>query len=167
VNVQQFKPERLEYDINRIIFTGNMPYYANYDAVIYFAKEIFPLVLMEIPDAKFYIVGQNPPMRVRSLASQNIIVTGFVQDIITEYLKSTVNVAPMRFGAGTLNKIIESLVLGVPVIATPIAIEGFPSEIKKIINVASGSKEFAKQVIRFLQTPELRQQFMDLDKTKN
>jgi glycosyltransferase involved in cell wall biosynthesis len=76
-----------------------------------------------------------------------------------------VNVAPMRFGAGTLNKIIESLVIGVPVIATPIAIEGFPNEIKKIINVASGSREFADKVIRFLKEPELRQQFMELDKS--
>ncbi len=165
VDIKQFTSHKVEYDKNRIIFTGNMPYYANYDAAIYFAEEIFPLVLNEISDAKFFIVGQNPPLRVRSLANQSVIVTGFVKDIKEEYLKSVVNVAPMRFGAGTLNKIIESLVLGVPVIATPIAVEGFPAEIKKIINVASGPKEFAKQVIRFLQTPELRQQFMVLDKS--
>jgi sugar transferase (PEP-CTERM/EpsH1 system associated) len=165
VDVQQFTPEKIDYDKNRIIFTGNMPYYANYDAAIYFSKEIFPLVLREVPEAKFFIVGQNPPFRVRSLANQNIIVTGFVQDIKAEYLKSAVNVAPMRFGAGTLNKIIESLVIGVPVIATPIAIEGFPDELKKIINVASDSDEFAKQVIRFLKETELRNQFMALDKS--
>ena len=164
VDVRQFEEEKIEYDRNRIIFTGNMPYYANYDAAIYFAKEIFPLVLREVPEAKFYIVGQNPPMRVRWLASSNIIVTGFVKDIKAEYLKSAVNVAPMRFGAGTLNKIIESLVIGVPVIATPIAVEGFPAELKKIINVASTSDEFAKQVVRFLKNPVLRRQFMELDK---
>ena len=165
VDIKQFTSHKAEYDKNRIIFTGNMPYYANYDAAIYFAREIFPLVLKELPKAKFYIVGQNPPFRVRSLANQSIIVTGFVQDIKAEYLNSAVNVAPMRFGAGTLNKIIESLVLGVPVIATPIAVEGFPEEIKKIINVASGSKEFADEVIRYLKTPDLRHQFMGLDKS--
>jgi glycosyltransferase involved in cell wall biosynthesis len=165
VNVSQFVEEQIDYDKSRIIFTGNMPYYANYDAAIYFAREIFPLVLKEVPNAKFYIVGQNPPFRVRSLARHNIIVTGFVQDIKAEYLKSAVNVAPMRFGAGTLNKIIESLVIGVPVIATPIAVEGFPEEIKKIINVASGSGEFADHVIRYLTIPHLRQQFMELDKS--
>jgi len=165
VDIQQFTSEKIKYDENRIIFTGNMTYYANYHAAIYFANQIFPLVLKKVPEAKFFIVGQNPPMRVRLLARHNVIVTGFVQDIKTEYLKSAINVAPMRFGAGTLNKIIESLVIGVPVIATPIAVEGFPGEIKKIINVASGSKEFAEQVIRFLQIPELRQQFMELDKT--
>lgn len=165
VDIKLFTSHKAEYDKNRIIFTGNMPYYANYDAAIYFAKEIFPLVLREVPEAKFFIVGQNPPFRVRSLASHNIIVTGFVPDIKAEYLKSAVNVAPMRFGAGTLNKIIESLVIGVPVIATPIAIEGFPDELKKITNVASGTDEFAKEVVRFLKTPELRRQFMELDKS--
>ncbi len=165
VNIHQFESEKIEYDKNRIIFTGNMPYYANYDAAIYFSKEIFPIVLKEVPEAKFYIVGQNPPYRVRSLASNNIKVTGFVKDIKEEYLKSAINVAPMRFGAGTLNKIIESLVLGIPVIATPIAIEGFPNKLKEMINVASDSREFAKQVIRFLKFPALREEFMELDKS--
>jgi polysaccharide biosynthesis protein PslH len=165
VDIRQFEEEKIEYDQFRIIFTGNMPYYANYDAAIYFSKEIFPLVLNEVPQAKFYIVGQNPPMRVRSFASNNIIVTGFVKDIKIEYLKSVVNVAPMRFGAGTLNKIIESLIIGVPVVATPIAVEGFPAELKKIINVASGSDEFARQVIRYLKIPALRDEFMEMDKS--
>jgi len=165
VDIHQFTPEKIGFDKNRIIFTGNMPYYANYDAAIYFAKEIFPLVLKEIPEAKFYIVGQNPPYRVRSLTSNDIKVTGFVKDIKAEYLNSAINVAPMRFGAGTLNKIIESLVLGVPVIATPIAIEGFPDKLKEMISVASDSKEFAKQVIKFLKFPALREEFMQLDKS--
>ena len=165
VDISQFNSENVDYDKNRIIFTGNMPYYANYDAAVFFAKEIFPFVLKEVPAAKFYIVGQNPPYKIRSLASKNIIVTGFVKDIRTEYLKSNVNVAPMRFGAGTLNKIIESLVLGVPVIATPIAVEGFPEELKEMIVVARNTEEFAKQVIRYLNTPELRREFMELDKS--
>ncbi len=166
VDIQHFRNENQEYDYNRIIFTGNMPYYANYDAAIYFSKEIFPLILKVVPAAKFYIVGQNPPFKVRSLANKSIIVTGFVKDIKKEYLKSVVNVAPMRFGAGTLNKIIESLVLGVPVIATPIAVEGFPEEIKNYISVASGSREFAHSAIRYLKEPKLRQKFMEMDKSK-
>jgi polysaccharide biosynthesis protein PslH len=165
VDVHEFAPEKSRLEENRIIFTGNMPYYANYDAAIYFTKEIFPLVLKEIPEAKFYIVGQNPPYRVRLLASDNVRVTGFVKDIKEEYLKSVINVAPMRFGAGTLNKIIESLVLGVPVIATPIAIEGFPDKLKEMITVASDSKEFAKIIIKFLKFPTLREEFMQLDKS--
>jgi glycosyltransferase involved in cell wall biosynthesis len=166
INLDYFKPYDIKYEENRIIFTGNMPYYANYDAAIYFAEEIFPLVLKRVPEAKFYIVGQNPPFRIRSLATENIIVTGFVKDIREEYLKSVVNVAPMRFGAGTSNKINESLILGVPVIATPLAVEGFPPEIKAMIHVASDSKDFAEIVVRFLKTPSLRENFKHSDKSQ-
>jgi len=165
VDIQQFTFDQVEYDRNRIIFTGNMPYYANYDAAIYFTKEIFPLILKENPEANFYIVGQNPPLKVRSLQSNNVFVTGFVKNIKDEYLKSAVNIAPMRFGAGTLNKIIESLVIGVPVVATSIAIEGLPEEIKKLINVADTPEDFAKQTALFLKNPELRNQFLKLDKS--
>jgi len=156
IDLKSFTPTDLIYHENRIIFTGNMPYFANYDAVIYFAKEIFPIILKEIPDAKFFIVGQKPPQKVLKLSSKNIIVTGFVEDIRKEYLISAVNVAPIRFGAGTLNKILESLVLGVPVVATPMAIEGMSEEIKRFIFTGETSKEFAEKVIYVLKNPQIR-----------
>jgi len=165
VDIDYFVQDQIKYEKNRIIFTGNMPYYANYDAAIYFAKEIFPQVLKQVPQAKFYIVGQKPPLRVRALANDSVIVTGYVQDIKKEYLKSAVNVAPMRFGAGTLNKIIESIVLGVPVVATPIAAEGLPDEIKKYVCVINDSNDFANQVVQFLKDTKLREQFKEQDKS--
>jgi sugar transferase (PEP-CTERM/EpsH1 system associated) len=165
VDIDYFVQDQIKYEKNRIIFTGNMPYYANYDAAIYFAKEIFPQVLKQVPQAKFYIVGQKPPLRVRALANDSVIVTGYVQDIKKEYLKSAVNVAPMRFGAGTLNKIIESIVLGVPVVATPIAAEGLPDEIKKYVCVVNDSNDFTNQVVKFLKDTKLREQFKEQDKS--
>lgn len=61
------------------------------------------------------------------------------------------NIVPMRLGAGTLNKIIESLMLGVPVIATPIAIEGFPDKLKEMITVASVRKRICKSGNKVLE----------------
>ena len=160
IDIDYFKADNIKFEENRIIFTGNMPYYANYDAAIYFAKKIFPLVLNEIPDSTFYIVGQKPPNRVRMLNSKNIIVTGFVPDIKKEYLKSAVNVAPIRFGAGTLNKVIESIALGVPVVATPQAVGGLPKILKKYVFIANNHEEFAHFVVKILKTPSLRDQLM-------
>lgn len=139
------KPEK-----NRIIFTGNMPYFPNIDAAIYFAKEIFPLVLKKIPSAKFYIVGQNPPREILCLESDNIIVTGYVENIQDEYHKSAVNVVPIRYGAGTPNKTVESLVLGLPTVSTSIAVMGMPEELKKYIYVADEPDEFASMVCTIL-----------------
>lgn len=151
IDTEYFTFENNQLEKARIIFTGNMPYYPNQDAASYFAKEIFPLITGEIPDTKFYIVGQKPPVKIRRLVNDNIKVTGFVPDIRKEYLKSAVNVAPMRFGAGTLNKVIEAIALGVPTVATSIAVQGLPDLLKKFILIADDPVTFAdsvKEIIR-------------------
>jgi glycosyltransferase involved in cell wall biosynthesis len=144
------------YESNRIVFTGNLTYHPNLDGIFYFVKEIFPLVKKEMPAAKFYIVGQSPPANVRRLASDEVIVTGFVEDIRQYYLSSAVAVSPIRFGAGTLNKILEPLALGVPVVATSIGIEGLDLTIGKDILVADRPHAFAKHVIHILKDAEYR-----------
>lgn len=156
VDLDYFTSSEEQFDTDRIIFTGNMPYFANYDAVLFFVLRIFPKILKKIPKAKFYIVGQKPPRRVRNLASSNIFVTGFVNDIKTEYLKSAVNVAPMRFGAGTLNKIIESIALGVPVVTTSIGATGLPLELQKYIFVSDDVDEFANLIVMVMKKSEIR-----------
>ncbi|MCA0445817.1 MAG: glycosyltransferase family 4 protein [Bacteroidetes bacterium] len=138
---------------NRIIFTGNMPYFPNQDAALFTVHSIMPLVWKQIPSAKLYLVGQKPPRSISNLSSDKVIVTGFVEDIRTEYLKSTVTIAPVRFGAGTLNKVIESLVLGVPVISSPKAIAGLPEILKPYILMAESENEFADQICKVLQNP--------------
>jgi len=161
IDAEYFSSEKLPFEKNRIVFTGNMPYYANYDAAIYFAKEIFPLVLKKVPEAEFYIVGQKPPKKIKQLKSDNIFVTGFVKDIKAEYLKSAVNVAPMRFGAGTLNKVIESIALGVPVVATSMAVGGLPKELNKYIFIADDPENFAKKIVELIQNPNIRLGLME------
>jgi glycosyltransferase involved in cell wall biosynthesis len=145
------------YDPAKIVFTGNLTYYPNIDGVFYFVKEIFPLVKKEVPAAKFYIAGQSPPAKMRALASEEVIVTGFVEDIKQYYLDSAVAVSPIRFGAGTLNKILEPLALGVPVVATSIGIEGLDLTIGKDILVADRPHAFAKNVIRIMKDPKFRE----------
>ncbi len=161
IDTEYFNSDGLPFEKDRIIFTGNMPYYANYDAAVYFAKEIFPLVLKTIPGAKFYIVGQKPPKKIKQLKSHNIFVTGFVKDIKAEYLMSAVNVAPMRFGAGTLNKVLESIALGVPVVATSMAVGGLPKELNKYIFVSDDPENFASKIIEIIQNPDLRAKLME------
>jgi glycosyltransferase involved in cell wall biosynthesis len=160
IDVNYFQSEEIKNRRNRIIFTGNMPYFANYDAAIYFSEKIFPKILLEIPDAEFYIVGQKPPLKIRNLASKNIFVTGFVPDIKAEYIKSAVNVAPMRFGAGTLNKVIESIALGVPVVGTSFAVMGLPKALYKFISVADNEDNFADHVIDILNNPQKYEELM-------
>lgn len=143
-------------DPRRIICTGNMSYFPNIDGILYFVREIFPRILKEIADVRLYIVGQDPPRRIRRLAGDRVVVTGFVQDIKEYYLQSSIAIAPIRFGAGTLNKILEPMALGLPVVTTPIGVEGLPLADGRDILIARGEDEFAASVVRLLRDADLR-----------
>jgi glycosyltransferase involved in cell wall biosynthesis len=150
------KIEISKFDNYRILFTGNIPYWPNYYSILYFIKEIFPLILREVPSAKFYIVGQKPPKKLRKIQSNNIVITGFVEDLASEYLKSAVLVAPIKFGAGISNKVIEALTLGVPVVCTSLISDGLPAELRKYIFVADDPGKFAELVINIIKNPSIR-----------
>lgn len=159
-DADQFSSSIIPFVKNRIIFTGNMPYFPNRDAAVYFAKEIFPLVRENYPTSKFYIVGQKPPKKLMRLASSNIFVTGFVNDINKEYQLSEVNVVPIRFGAGTLNKVIEALALGIPTVATTMSVAGLPKELKKYILLADNPESFTDKIIYVFENESVRNDMM-------
>ncbi len=157
IDLETFVPgEGFQADPDRIIYTGNLSYFPNADGIRYFVRQVLPLIRREIPGVKLYIVGKDPPGKVRKLASENITVTGFVPDIRAEYLASTVAVAPVRFGAGTLNKVLEPLALGIPVVSTPIGVEGLPLTPGKHLMLADSPADFAAAVVAVLRDPDLR-----------
>ena len=142
-------------DPRTIVCTGNMSYFPNADGVKYFVGEILPLVRREIPDVRFLIVGQNPPRAVRSLGGNGITVTGTVPDIREYYLRAAVAVSPIRFGSGTLNKVLEPMALGIPVVAPTIGIEGLPFNNGEHLLIGRNPDEFAAHVVRLIQNPDL------------
>jgi polysaccharide biosynthesis protein PslH len=158
VDLEQFgRPDgRGEVDPFRIIYTGNMSYYPNADGAKFLVNDILPSIKKVVPEAKVYVVGQNPPRAVRALARKDVVITGFVRDIRAEYLKSAVAVSPVRFGAGTLNKILEPIALGIPVVTTSTGVEGLGLIPGKDILVSDDSEGFARHVIALLTDQSLR-----------
>ncbi len=108
-----------------LVFTGAMDYWANVDAVRWFAEKIFPAIRTRVPDAGFYIVGARPAASVQALAGKDgITVTGAVHDIRPYLAHATGAVAPMRIARGIQNKVLEAMAMGLPVLASPEAAEG-------------------------------------------
>lgn len=171
VDLSTFHQNYHDYSIDkRIIFTGNMDYFPNIDAVTYFAKEIFPEILKSYPDVKFYIVGQNPPKRVVELQTDNIIVTGFVKSIAEEYKLSSIAVSPVRVGAGTLNKVLEPMAMGLPVVSSAIGFEGLGAVHGEEIVLANNKQEFVDSIKHLLTDQSYRQKIGESGKrlvTKN
>jgi glycosyltransferase involved in cell wall biosynthesis len=145
-----------------LVFTGAMDYYANIDGVVWFTKEVLPLVKKEIPDVKFYIVGSNPTKEVIELSGKNgMTVTGYVPDT-REYLRrATVAVVPLRIARGIQNKILEAMAMGIPVVSTPQAFEGIEAEPEVDLMLADNAKSFSRRVIQLLRDMSLRKHLGD------
>jgi glycosyltransferase involved in cell wall biosynthesis len=142
-------------EANSLIFPGSILFYANYDAVTWFLEEIFPIVLNRLPEVQLRITGDH---RGLSLPENNrVILTGYVEDVKPLISRSWASLAPIRLGGGTRLKILESLSLGTPVVATSKAVEGLDVEHDRHLLIADEPKEFAESVIRLLSDLELRE----------
>jgi sugar transferase (PEP-CTERM/EpsH1 system associated) len=132
-----------------LVFTGAMDYWANVDAVTFFANLVLPLVRKRVPDARFFIVGSNPTSEVRALANgSEILVTGRVPDVRPYLAHARVVVAPLRIARGIQNKVLEGMAMGKIVVASPQAMEGINAEPAREILVADGAEAFANSVCR-------------------
>lgn len=159
VDTEYFQPQSNKERQNRIIFCGAMNIFMNIDAVVWFARNVFPKVREAVPDAEFWIVGRDPTPDVRALgAIPGVYVTGRVEDVRPYYNKAKVAVAPFRYGGGTKLKILEAMASGVPVIATSVGCQGIEVIPGKHLFVADGNDEFAKSVIGLLKDENTRQQ---------
>jgi len=157
VDLDEFAFRDTTYVPYRIIYCGKLDYLPNTDAAVYFAKCIFPHVRRQVPDAQFIMAGFNPPRCLRALAqTAGIEVQANLPDVRPAVSSAAVSVAPIRFGAGIQNKILQSLALGVPVVASPLAAGPFAQNGTSPVLVAATPEEFAGLVVRVLQDPGYR-----------
>ena len=146
-----------------LIYTGQMGWYPNEDAVIYFVNKILPSIKKRVPDVQFLIVGGNATKRVRQLGKGNngIQITGHVNDILPYIDKAAVFVVPLRIGSGTRIKILEAFALGKPVISTSIGCEGLEVRDGENILIADEPNEFAKKTTTLLNDELFRKRLGD------
>lgn len=130
-----------------IMFVGGFGHPPNEDAVLWFAKEIYPLI-REKHDIPFYIVGSNPTEAVKKLHGDGIVLKGFVSEEELQELYNTckIVVVPLRYGAGVKGKVVESLYYGTPMVSTTVGIEGIKGA-EDFMEVTDDAKEFAQKVI--------------------
>lgn len=110
-----------------IVFCGRMSYFANSSAAYRFYHEAFPYIKRVCPDARFRIVGSDPPDSIRKLAEDpSVEVTGYVPDIRPHLASAALAVCPLIVGVGIQNKVLEAMAMGKPVVATEVACKGIP-----------------------------------------
>lgn len=131
-----------------LLFIGAFRHPPNIDAAIYFSNEVFPLVKNSIPGIKLFIVGSHPSDEVRSLQSDDIIVTGYVENLLPFLERCRVFVAPLRYGAGVKGKINTAMSHGLPVVATSMAIEGMHLSHGTDIMIADNPPDFCEMILK-------------------
>jgi len=140
-----------------LVYVGHYPHYPNEDAVLWFAREILPLIWLKRPGVRFQIVGSDPTPLVRALAAgdSRIEVTGTVDDVLPYEAAATVIVAPLRLGLGIKGKLLEAFAAGAPVVATTRANEGIRAVPERDLLLADSPSAFAAQTLRLLEDPAL------------
>jgi glycosyltransferase involved in cell wall biosynthesis len=144
-----------------LVFIGSYNHPPNIDAVKWLCLEIMPLVWASRPDITVNLLGSNLKDEVKELASDKVIVTGYVPEVEPYFQKSRIFVAPLRFGAGMKGKIGQSLSLGLPTITTKIGAEGMGLIDHQDVLIADTDEEFAQAVIELYDHRELWQKLAD------
>lgn len=124
IELDRFEARHSGRDAKTLLFVGNYDYAPNADAARVLVKQVLPQVREQEPSAKLQLVGVNPPAWMRALADDYIEVTGSVPDVRTYLGRAAVFVCPLRIGAGIKNKVLEALAMGIPVVATPLSVDG-------------------------------------------
>lgn len=134
-----------------MIFVGDMGYFPNQQAAIYFARNVLPCIRRSVPDARFLVVGRNPNSEVLRLrAIEGVEVTGFVPDVRTYLARAHVAVAPFLIAAGIQNKILEAMAYGVPVVGTSRAVQGLSSMVRDTVEQGDTPEELASKIVFLL-----------------
>lgn len=145
-----------------VSFLGSMNYAPNVQAVEWFAKQVWPVVHREHPQAQFLIVGRDPTRAVRRLDGRNgIQVTGGVKDTLPYIDRSRICVAPLQIARGLPNKILEAMAAGRPVVATPKAAACVNAEHGRHLLIGGDASEFARNVCDLLASDDMVSAFAD------
>ena len=133
-----------------LLFVGGFAHPPNADAVLWFAREVFPKIRAELPEIKFYVVGSKVTEEIKALAQPDngIVIKGFVseEELARLYATCKVVVVPLRYGAGVKGKVVEAIYNGAPIVTTATGAEGIPF-VDQVLKIADGAENFASATI--------------------
>jgi glycosyltransferase involved in cell wall biosynthesis len=143
-----------------VLFVGTFNWLPNVEAVEYLVEKVWPYIKAVVPNVQLRIVGSSPTKKIQDYQKQDeqIVVTGRVEDIRTEYAQANVLIAPVFSGKGTRYKVLEAMATETPVIGTSIALEGINAEEGKHCLIADEPEEMAQQAILTLGNKVLQQE---------
>lgn len=158
VDTGRFFPGSHQRHPATLVISGKMSYHANVTMVLHLIHDIMPLVWARYPDTRVTIVGKDPPASIQKLhRDARVEVTGFVTDMQPYLSQATIAVAPMAYGAGIQNKLLEAMACQTPVVTMRQAVSALQIVPERDLLVADDAQSFAHQVCRLLDAPQHQQ----------
>jgi glycosyltransferase involved in cell wall biosynthesis len=141
---------------NVLLISGKMSYHANINMALFAIQEIMPLVWKENPNIELWVVGKDPPSSIQQYSGNpRIKISGTVPEILPYLQKATIALAPLNYGAGVQNKVLEAMACGIPVIASPLAVSALKVLNGKEVLVANNPQKYADYILRLLSNPPM------------
>lgn len=157
VDLDHFRPHPRPHDPATLVFSGKMSYHANVTAVLYFVRQILPLVRQAQPDVRLLIAGSNPPREILALTRDPAIsVSGYLPDLRAALSRATVALCPVTVKVGIQNKLLEAMAMGLPVVSSREGVEGLAAQPGQDLLVGESPATFASHVCQLLADPDLR-----------
>jgi len=142
----------------RIVFTGNMNYQPNVDAVIWFYEQCWKKLKLAVPKVRWVVAGSNPKAEVLALRTDEAItVTGRVSSLAAVINAAWLSIAPMQSGSGMQFKILEAMACGVPVVTTILGLGDIAAKPTQDVILAETADEFVQSIVNLLVSPDWRQ----------
>jgi glycosyltransferase involved in cell wall biosynthesis len=138
-----------------VFHIASMNWLPNVEAVDWFLKNVWNLVLLEVPQAKLYLAGRDMPDWLLKHKQKNVVVIGEVANARDFYRSKKIMVVPILSGGGMRVKIIEGMAIGKTIVSTTIGAEGIHCEHGKHILIANSPTDFAAAVIQCLEDEQL------------
>lgn len=148
-------PDRTKRQYGELLFVGGFRHDPNVDAMLYFCREIMPLITATHPKVRLKIIGSHPPKVIRALASKHVDVLGYVPETAPHLESAYISVAPLRYGGGMKGKVGEAMSYGLPVVTTSFGAEGFELQPGVDLLIGDTAESFAMQVIALLDNSDL------------
>lgn len=160
VDTAYFQPDGRQQQPLSLVFAGNMSWYPNASAMLFFAEKVWLALKRELPGVRMDVVGGNPPARLRELAARDgdFQVHGYVDDVRPYLERAAAYVCPIMDGGGTKLKILDALSMGKAIVAHPIACEGIAVQDGKDVVLASDAGEFVRSIVGLLRDSERREE---------
>jgi sugar transferase (PEP-CTERM/EpsH1 system associated) len=157
VDVEYFKPVSCPSDSCTLVSLGTLAWQPNADGVLWFCREVLPLVQAHVPGVTFQIIGDRPPVMIRKLGEDKAIeLLGRVDDVRPFLTNSAGLIVPLRVGSGMRVKVLDALAMGVPVVSTTVGCEGIAVTHGRDVLIADRPPDFARAIVELMSDGELQ-----------